>query len=359
MARKKYSLWAALTIFAIMLSACQSEPAEPTATQVDPAAIFTAAAKTASFLQTEIAASTPSPTASETLAPVTPTITPTLTLTPTVASGATGVSPDKADFVSDVSVPDETQFAPGQSFTKTWRIKNSGTTTWTTDYALVYATGNQMGGAASIPLTSSIVPGSSVDLSVDLIAPMEQGRYVSYWMLRNTSGTNFGVGPNADQAIFVVINVVGSATLTPTGQTTTSVTPTATTGSSANTATATNAAPTSTSTTASAAVGNLGISVSTPNYSGACAPYLLEVPVSFTVYEETDISFELIAGSDTGGMSNVLLPDPASYSNMPVGTHPGKFTVTIFDSSSGWLQFHVISPVDLYSSKVNILFTCE
>lgn len=363
MARIKYSLWVALTILSIMLSACKSEPQEPTATQVDPAAIFTAAAKTASFMQTQVAALTPSPTASETLSPVTPTITPTLTLTPAVGTGVTsGLSSDKAEFVSDVSVPDETQFAPAQSFTKTWRIKNSGTTTWTTAYSLVYATGNQMGGAASISLTSNVAPGSTVDLSVDLIAPPEQGRFVSYWMIRNASGTNFGVGPNADQPIFVAINVVGSATVTSTGNASTAVTPSVTTQSSTSTSdtatpTATTNAPTSTS--ASAAVGNLGISVKTPNYTGSCPPYLLSVPVSFSVYEVTDVSFELIAGSDTGGMRHVILDPAVSVEDMPVGTHSGKFTVTVIDSSSGWLQFHMISPVDLYSAKINVEITCN
>jgi len=38
---------------------------------------------------------------------------------------------DRAQFISDVTVPDGTTFAPGATFTKTWRLKNSGTCTWT------------------------------------------------------------------------------------------------------------------------------------------------------------------------------------------------------------------------------------
>jgi hypothetical protein len=364
MARKINSLWVALIIFSMLVSACSSKSAEPTATQVDPAAIFTAAAETAVFMQTQMAALTPSPTLTETLAPVTPTITPTLTLTPTVASSVVaGVSPDSAEFVSDVTVPDETQFAPAQTFTKTWRIKNIGSTTWTTAYSLVYATGNQMGGASPIPLTSDVAPGSTIDLSVNLTAPNTPGRYVSYWMLHNTSGGNFGVGPNSDQAIYVVINVVGSATVTPTGNAATSTTPTATTSgatsSNTTTPTATTAVATAIPTTSAAKVGNLGISVNTPNYSGPCAPYQLSVPVSFSVYEQTTVSFELIGGSDTGGMKFVVLPASQTVENMSPGTWPGVFTVNVIDSASGWLQFHVTSPVDLYSAKVDILITCQ
>ncbi|NMC14378.1 MAG: hypothetical protein GYA34_16025 [Chloroflexi bacterium] len=365
MARKNNSLWVILTTVSILFSGCQSKPAEPTATSVDPAAIFTAAAETAVFLQTQSAALTPSATPTYTSTPVTPTVTPTNTLTPTVASSVAvaGVSPDKAEFVSDVTVPDETQFAPAQTFRKTWRIKNIGTTTWTTSYSLVYATGNQMNGAASVSFPNDVAPGSTIDLSVDFTAPMQQGRYVSYWMLRNSSGKNFGVGPNADQPIYVVINVVGNATVTPTSGTVTPATATVTTAAnatSAPTATATIAVAAPTATTASSAkVGNLGISVNTTNYTGPCKPYQLTVPVSFSVYETTTVSFELIAGSDTGGMNRVIMPSPKTVENMAPGTYPGQYTVNVLDSASGWLQFHIISPDDLYSSKVNILIICQ
>ena len=39
---------------------------------------------------------------------------------------------DQAQFVSDLTVPDGSSFAPGATFTKTWRLKTIGTCTWTT-----------------------------------------------------------------------------------------------------------------------------------------------------------------------------------------------------------------------------------
>src|SRR5512143_3278895 len=39
---------------------------------------------------------------------------------------------DWAQFVADVTVPDGTSYAPGTTFTKTWRLKNIGSCTWTT-----------------------------------------------------------------------------------------------------------------------------------------------------------------------------------------------------------------------------------
>ena len=48
-----------------------------------------------------------------------------------------------AAFVSDVTIPDGTVMAPGQSFTKTWKLKNIGTTSWS-NYNLKFFDGEQM-----------------------------------------------------------------------------------------------------------------------------------------------------------------------------------------------------------------------
>ena len=41
-----------------------------------------------------------------------------------------------ATFVADVTIPDGTYINPGASFTKIWRLKNTGTCAWTTQFAL-------------------------------------------------------------------------------------------------------------------------------------------------------------------------------------------------------------------------------
>ena len=56
----------------------------------------------------------------------------------------TGVT-DRAQFVADVTVPDGTRYDPGATFTKTWRLKNIGTCTWTTSYTLVFDSGDADG----------------------------------------------------------------------------------------------------------------------------------------------------------------------------------------------------------------------
>ena len=110
-------------------------------------------------------------------------------------------------FVRDVTIPDGTEFAPGETFTKTWRLKNRGTCTWTADYMLVFTSGDSMGSTTSVRLPGNVAPGQSVDVSVTLTAPARRGDYVGYWMLRNPSGLLFGYGEKANQAFYVDIHV--------------------------------------------------------------------------------------------------------------------------------------------------------
>jgi len=150
--------------------------------------------------------------------PPTPAPTATPTLTPTQAAPspeATQPEPppaecvDEASFVSDVVIPDDTYLSPGQSFVKTWRLRNSGTCTWTTDYALVFAGGHRMGSLSAIPLHGPVVPGDTADLSVALTAPAGNGNYEGKWLLRNEDGDLFGIGDSPGGAPFWARIIVG------------------------------------------------------------------------------------------------------------------------------------------------------
>lgn len=134
---------------------------------------------------------------------------PTVTPGPTKTSGPT-TSCDKVTFVSDLDVPDGKVFAPGASFTKTWRVKNTGTCTWTTSYKLVFVSGEQMGAAATeFNLKSTINPNTTVDISVDLKAPANNGNFRGYWQFKNAQGAPFGLGGAADKPFWVDITVKG------------------------------------------------------------------------------------------------------------------------------------------------------
>jgi hypothetical protein len=187
----------------ILLAACNLPQAEPTGDSVATNAAQTVAAELTlqpgggqSPSQTvEPGQGTEGPEATETAAP------PTATAEPT---GCT----DEATFVSDVNVPDDTNFEPGEDFTKTWRLRNSGTCSWTTDYDLIFDSGRAMAGPASQPLEGNVPPNSTVDISVDLTAPNTEGTHRGNWMLRNADGVSFGIGANSDTAFWVQI-VVG------------------------------------------------------------------------------------------------------------------------------------------------------
>lgn len=115
---------------------------------------------------------------------------------------------DWAQFVADVTVPDGTSFSAGTAFTKTWRLKNIGSCTWTTGYSLVFSSGEKMGGPDSVPLTSNVAPGQTVEISVNLTAPSAAGAYRGFWQLKNASGAVFGIGTTASKTFWVDIKVL-------------------------------------------------------------------------------------------------------------------------------------------------------
>jgi hypothetical protein len=117
------------------------------------------------------------------------------------------VCTDQAEFVRDVTVPDGTRFDPGESFTKTWRVRNNGTCAWTTGYTIVHSGGDGLFGASVISLPEEVEPGETIDISLALKAPVENGSYGGYWKLRDGAGELFGVGESGDSPIWVAIEV--------------------------------------------------------------------------------------------------------------------------------------------------------
>jgi hypothetical protein len=94
-------------------------------------------------------------------------------------------------FVEDVSIPDGTILLPEKNFIKTWRLKNTGTCRWTTSYAIGYAYGNRMEGIET-KLPNVVDPGFTVDVSVEMTSPKENGWYPGWWRLKSEDGSYFG-----------------------------------------------------------------------------------------------------------------------------------------------------------------------
>jgi len=151
-----------MLIMTYTLGACKpAAPAEPT---LNPDVIFTQAAETVAAQLTRTALSLP--TATNTALP-SPTVTATIQLpTATTASDSTNATPivtpdtgttpnpNKMAFVTDVTIPDGQVIPPGAKFVKTWRLKNTGTTTWTANYRVRLWAGNSFGFEA---VNSSII----------------------------------------------------------------------------------------------------------------------------------------------------------------------------------------------------------
>lgn len=156
----------------------------------------------------ETATNSPVPPTATT-APTNTAVVPTVPAIPTVAISPIASPTDWASLVQHVTPADKATIASGTKFTKTWRVKNVGTTTWTTSYALVFISGTGMNTKASYPLATNVKPGETLDISIELTAPTSAGTFTGSWMLRNAGGKLFGIGNNADLALTTTIVVSG------------------------------------------------------------------------------------------------------------------------------------------------------
>lgn len=196
----------------VLLTACNF-PRSGATPQARPETILTYAAQTveaqltlsAGEIQATITPGGATPTAS--LEPGDTATTPPDT-TSTAGTTATSEICDRAGFVRDVNYPDDTIVEAGEVFTKTWRLENTGTCTWNSNYAIVFDHGDAMGSPASLPLTDgNVPPGEELDVSIALTAPDDSGEYQGYWKLRNQAGQIFGLGSNADREFWAKIRV--------------------------------------------------------------------------------------------------------------------------------------------------------
>ncbi len=196
---KKITLFSAFLIV-MLLAACSGQESNlPTATPIDVSALSTAAVQTIVADITKTAVAMPTleiPT--ETSTPVA--ATPTETVTPTAAVSPTPALCDNSAFVKDVSVLDGSQMTPGMAFVKTWKVKNVGTCIWSKGYQMIFAYGEKMGGLPTA-LDTEVLPGSEVEISIQLVASTKPGNYGGYWRLANNNGVAFG-------EIFTVLIVV-------------------------------------------------------------------------------------------------------------------------------------------------------
>jgi len=209
--RSQKFLFLALTLATIMACSRFAAATPQPAATLD--ALYTAAAQTLDAMSTQgVVTLTAQPISTGTLFVSTP--------SPTLFSTFTSVPPlqpvtlcDAASFVSDVTYPDGANVSLGGTFTKTWRIKNVGTCTWSTAYSIVFVSGERFGAPNAVSMPGSVAPGQTIDISINLTAPSNGGRYRGDWKLRNASGALFGVGSTATSNFYVDVNITGYTVL--------------------------------------------------------------------------------------------------------------------------------------------------
>lgn len=177
-----------------LIATLQTQAAQPEPGVTVIVVTNTAAPETATAVPPTATATAVPPTATATTPPTATQVPPTATPAPPTATPTPTTPCNSIEFVADVTVPDGTLMAPGSTFVKTWRLRNTGTCTWTTAYDLVFTGGSQMNAPAAVDMPGTVAPGQTIDVSVTFVAPIQAGTYRSSWKLRDGSGQMFGVG---------------------------------------------------------------------------------------------------------------------------------------------------------------------
>lgn len=206
MQKSYFSFLLVSTVVILAFSACApSEPLEPTL-DVNEIVQQVAATLQMGYTQTAQAMPTATDTPEPTITPI-PSFTleplniatPTLTFTPTLA-GPTPLPIDpstaygcyNAALVTDVTVPAGSNYKAGASFTKTWRLINTGTCDWTSEFKIAYVGGNLFG-SDTTKIRQRVPVGGIADISLNMVAPSGlSGTVVSNWQMATDDGNLFG-----------------------------------------------------------------------------------------------------------------------------------------------------------------------
>ncbi len=197
-------------LICIITSACGASQSESTPT-LSVEAIQTSAVGTYSIGLTLTALSMPTNTAL-------PTLTPSPINTPISTLLSSSLTPTMSCYgllwLKVETVPDNTPMTPGQTFTKTWLVQNTGTCAWEAGFKFAYIGGDAMG-SSTLTLTKAVSPGTQIELSIPMTAPSTPGSVTSRWRMSTSNGVYFG------DWLSVVIAITG-----PTGTETETPTPT-------------------------------------------------------------------------------------------------------------------------------------
>ena len=147
-----------------------------------------------------------------------PSATPTdalVTGTPTLAVTAPPNCKVVAVLLEDVTIPDGTKVDAGKKFTKTWKFKNTGTCPWS-GYTLAFVSGDRLAAPDSAPVPQTLAS-KEVDISVELVAPSQDGSYTGNFELRDADGEVIRIGTELSFWVKIVVGAGGTLSTPSTG----------------------------------------------------------------------------------------------------------------------------------------------
>lgn len=210
------TIFSILVVASIIMAGC-TQTNQPSTEELQ-----TLVAQTVSALQTQLALQ-PTPT----IETPTPMEIPTFTSIPTLIPTDTPIPPTPTIAVaysvasfSDITViTTPAPYMGRQTFIRTWKIVNGGTAAWSSDFKIIFVSGDSMG-VNSITLGKVVYPGSYYEVSITFTAPVTAGTHTASFKLATDKGNTFGLGTNSDRPWSMSISVqnlfaVTAASLTP------------------------------------------------------------------------------------------------------------------------------------------------
>lgn len=205
-----------MTMLILLLSAClpgqtpeeaqnQINTAVAAAIATQQAAIDQAVAMTLTSVAQNASPTPVAPPDTPTLVSFPPTLTPVIpTITPinTQSSGGGGGGGGGGNTSTAYSCAiigekpfDGAHFKPGDSFDKSWTIKNTGTATWAAGWDFEYRGGTDMSPTADFITTQQVKPGGTITLVIEVIAPdvpaKDAGKIFTMTWSINFKGSHF------------------------------------------------------------------------------------------------------------------------------------------------------------------------
>ena len=169
---RSYILWLIVTI---TLSGCT--PSQSVNTQTPTAKVQ--------------ASATPHPT--ETNLPATVTPFPSPTSKPPLLATSLPLAQGSTLILVSETIPDGTNFQPGQTFQKTWTLMNNGARAWDKSFVFIRTSTNPdnttLGSLERIPFSKEVKPGDTLQIGVDLVAPKQDGQYTVFYQLQDGVGS--------------------------------------------------------------------------------------------------------------------------------------------------------------------------